>query len=770
MADSKPIIFIQPLSKALSQLIGEIEEIKNSENLQIFEMNSFLEIDQAFPALGSSFTIVSSPKKCAILLTTHKAYIKNNKCKIILLSPKPIPSKIIKRLVKLGLTECIVEPVPAKTLFYKAKIHIKAINILKTTTKEKDAVLTKSRDEMNLGGLEEQKLKSIEQQTLEVKQKNIRIEIPKRDQNVDKNDPRNVEQNKISAKMLEDLRSMKDELNIDDSLEADFSNVIESSSTADKLDGNLDGKSNYKEEKVSDMFGKNSAADKLDGNLNGKSNYKEEKSSDMLGKNSAADKLSSNLIGKSNYKEEKISDMFGKNSAADKLSSNLIRKSNYKEEKVSDMFGKNSAADNIDGQMSGKSSTTDKKKENPIDKLRREKREAESKRKEDQLLKTHRKADYTNQEEQVEREALKADYTQQLETLKQKATKDELDEPDIEDLDTLKLEVEEIVTKSKESSDQLPIIEKDIETKEIEKNSKEREPIDKEHESYAEKDKLNNQENDLGYSLKSISKNNNGCGDETPEDLYKTTGNIKYSKDGKRGEQTIRYDQLNKENDAITSEKESKKSTGTIEDNTESTKETIIKEYSPKSQLQKTTNSVRARHESITEAPRIIEAKPNGLDKLIDIYSLYCDETKDFKDIYKHIYKYLCQISPAKVIFSQSIYKKEKEFVYSSGFTDHEMKDLINLNKTKWKEIGLPTWHNESFETEKNSLLFPYYSGITSLGYVYVEFTEQIKKEHVKQVEVTLEGARGIFLEYFDKNDITEKKRHLSLNPFKKVS
>ncbi len=127
MAAKKPLIFIHPLSESLQKLKEVIEEIAEDEGIEIFELDDQAEINQLIPTIGQSLSIFSHPKKCAMTLQPNRKFISKLNSKVILLSKKQIPRKTLDKFSKIGLTDCIVEPVAPKTLLYKVKLLLRSI-------------------------------------------------------------------------------------------------------------------------------------------------------------------------------------------------------------------------------------------------------------------------------------------------------------------------------------------------------------------------------------------------------------------------------------------------------------------------------------------------------------------------------------------------------------------------------------------------------------------------------------------------------------------
>ena len=127
MDNKKPLIFVEPMSETLKKLYEVIEPNAEEEGIEIYVVEDIGEMTQLIPTLGQTLILASSPKKCAMMMQQNRKVIKKIQTKIILLSPKAIPRKILEKFMKLGLTECVVEPVNPKTLLYKVRLFLRSI-------------------------------------------------------------------------------------------------------------------------------------------------------------------------------------------------------------------------------------------------------------------------------------------------------------------------------------------------------------------------------------------------------------------------------------------------------------------------------------------------------------------------------------------------------------------------------------------------------------------------------------------------------------------
>ncbi len=126
--NNKPLIFLEPLSQTLKKLKEVLEENSESEGIEIYDVESVEEASQLIPTIGQAVILTASPKTCAVTLQSNRRYIKKFQTKTLLLTPKPIPRKTLDKFMKVGLTECIVEPVNPKTLLYKVRLQLRSIS------------------------------------------------------------------------------------------------------------------------------------------------------------------------------------------------------------------------------------------------------------------------------------------------------------------------------------------------------------------------------------------------------------------------------------------------------------------------------------------------------------------------------------------------------------------------------------------------------------------------------------------------------------------
>lgn len=136
MSAKKPLIFVAPLNESLQKLKEVIEEVAEDEKIEIFEVDDASEVAQLIPTVGQSLSIFGNPKKCAMVLQPNRKVIQKLNSKVILLTKKSMPRKTLDKFSKIGLTECIVEPVAPKTLLYKVRLLLRSIVVADDTEDE----------------------------------------------------------------------------------------------------------------------------------------------------------------------------------------------------------------------------------------------------------------------------------------------------------------------------------------------------------------------------------------------------------------------------------------------------------------------------------------------------------------------------------------------------------------------------------------------------------------------------------------------------------
>jgi len=160
MAGTKPLLFIYPLTPSLQKLKEVIEKTAEEDGVEIYEIDNVSEAAQLIPTVGQSLTLCGNPKKCAQVLQATKKPIKKLNSKVILLSAKPIKRATLDKFSKVGLTECINEPVPPKTLLYKVNLILRSIKGVSESDDEEQEI-------KSLGGKDEEEESSSEKRRME---------------------------------------------------------------------------------------------------------------------------------------------------------------------------------------------------------------------------------------------------------------------------------------------------------------------------------------------------------------------------------------------------------------------------------------------------------------------------------------------------------------------------------------------------------------------------------------------------------------------------
>ncbi len=135
MENKKQLVIVPPKSEALQKLNEVLDGIANEEGIEISVIESDLELAQFIGSAGQCLVAFSSAKKCALFLQENRFLLSRFHTKVILFTPKEIPTKVLTKFIKLGLTEALLENAPPKTLLYKVKLLLRSI---KASTGEKE--------------------------------------------------------------------------------------------------------------------------------------------------------------------------------------------------------------------------------------------------------------------------------------------------------------------------------------------------------------------------------------------------------------------------------------------------------------------------------------------------------------------------------------------------------------------------------------------------------------------------------------------------------
>lgn len=134
------------MSQPMQKLHEVLDGIVADENIEISLIDSSKEFAQFVGSSGQCLVVFSNPKICVTFLQENRIPIAKSHSKVILLTPKEIPSKTLVKFVKLGLTEAILDNSPPKTLLYKVKLLLRSIKSTSATQEDKNRVVKSSQD------------------------------------------------------------------------------------------------------------------------------------------------------------------------------------------------------------------------------------------------------------------------------------------------------------------------------------------------------------------------------------------------------------------------------------------------------------------------------------------------------------------------------------------------------------------------------------------------------------------------------------------------
>lgn len=146
MENKKQLVIVPPMSEPLQKLNEVLNGIAVDENIEISLIDDYKELSQFVGSAGQSLILFSNAKKCATFLQDNRFVIAKTHSKIILLTPKEIPTKTLIKFVKIGLTESVLENSPPKTLLYKVKLLLRSIKS-SSTQEEKDQIVKSMLDQ-----------------------------------------------------------------------------------------------------------------------------------------------------------------------------------------------------------------------------------------------------------------------------------------------------------------------------------------------------------------------------------------------------------------------------------------------------------------------------------------------------------------------------------------------------------------------------------------------------------------------------------------------
>lgn len=163
MENKKQLVIVPPLSEPLQKLNEVLQGIAVDENIEISLVEDARELNQFMGSAGQSLVVFSNAKKCAMFLQENRFVLAKTHSKVILLTPKEIPTKTLVKFVKIGLTESILESSPPKTLLYKVKLLLRSIKSTSLQQEDKDQVVKSMLDGAQDNGQKDEAVNESEQ-------------------------------------------------------------------------------------------------------------------------------------------------------------------------------------------------------------------------------------------------------------------------------------------------------------------------------------------------------------------------------------------------------------------------------------------------------------------------------------------------------------------------------------------------------------------------------------------------------------------------------
>ena len=877
----KPLIFVNPLSPSLEKLREVINETSQEDGIEIYECEDLNEANQLIQTVGASITLISHPKLCSTLLQINRRAIKRLKSKVLLLSPKDLPRNTIQKFQKIGLTEFLCEPVVPKSLVYKVKFLIKSLPAMK---------MEEEKEEKNIQKVESlihDKEEKDESETTQVKSLLLTEDINENDSNkgTQQTDlqlsPSSTDDNTASSdgNLLFDLdeaskdSEKKGNLDIEPSTsdlkKGNFNLDIESGSSEDNLDPNLDldienqGISNKKGNSLnfdedgpkvlesskglnleessqtgepSNELGLNieesdsgigsqskgfslddtqdiSSLDKeldnfideaeledpdepLENNEFGNENLQSEKSLDIEDSDNSLDNNFSNDLGivDSHLNPQANEDFESENEnsllSSDQDDFNLEDSSENPEESTKEL--------SIDGQDS--QSLKGLEEEDEISKLKdseginlAEGGAQESLSDKDDLdlesgsttdgdtdnLDLNPNSDQMNQQSMQDENELGAYETLDSEnsSLKiddQEATSDsdlniEDDEKKLDSSEELDGLIDESQNKDDISSELDLESENSLENKNIEVNIESGERIvDKnvEIEVDEKKDEYYNNASSFNFNEKKEKERKEIEADWEGLVTKKDNTYDNFSSNKKDGEQTISLNRRDAGEQTIDYGKIHKEFT-------EGKYEEKVEEEDSNREDKKN----KKEEDEDSDKP-VIPPDSKGLEYIINLLKLYEDPEVNEEQILDYISKVTDSETNGHLIFFIYDNRKGDFFEIFNSFVEKENPDPVRSelwseirrdNIKTWKETQLPTWKDPKFLTPENIFYYPYFDGQNRLGFTIGIFNNGVDESNSKKVEVFMESARGIFLDFSSNEDFLEKTRIENAGTIRKV-
>lgn len=119
MSVERNIVFLYPISEKLKELKDELE---NDESYVVYELDSVAEYGQLIGVMDHSITLSSDFKKTEQYLNECKKFVKGKTAKNFLVQDKNILPHMFTKLQRLGLNEVMQESLPLKSIMHKVNM------------------------------------------------------------------------------------------------------------------------------------------------------------------------------------------------------------------------------------------------------------------------------------------------------------------------------------------------------------------------------------------------------------------------------------------------------------------------------------------------------------------------------------------------------------------------------------------------------------------------------------------------------------------------
>lgn len=152
------------------------------------------------------------------------------------------------------------------------------------------------------------------------------------------------------------------------------------------------------------------------------------------------------------------------------------------------------------------------------------------------------------------------------------------------------------------------------------------------------------------------------------------------------------------------------------------------------------------------EAEQVYQADSKGLEHAVEMLELLMKKDTKQDDIFSFTSEKIKIEVDANVTFYHfNKEKKELEKIYSSIKQDSPiLENWMEIQKEgvdQWKNVQIPTFEDNTFQSEGNKFIYPYFEGITQLGAGVIYFDKKFSEDKAKTVEVLMEICRHVYLQ-----------------------